>query len=37
MAVLIVLEELTGFYPAPMFHHYDDGPEFIAQALLNWC
>ncbi len=32
-----MLEELTSVYPAPTFIRSDDGPEFIAQALRDWC
>jgi transposase InsO family protein len=35
--VVAVLEELTSLYPAPAFIRCDNGPEFIAQALQNWC
>jgi transposase InsO family protein len=35
--VVTVLEELTRLYPAPAFTRSDNGPEFIAQALRNWC
>jgi len=35
--VVAVLEELTSLYPAPAFIRSDNGPEFIAQALRNWC
>jgi transposase InsO family protein len=35
--VVAVLEELTSLYPAPMFIRSDNGPEFIAQALRDWC
>ena len=35
--VVAVLEELTSVYPAPMFIRSDNGPEFIAQALRDWC
>ena len=32
-----VLEELTRTDPAPTFIESDKGPEFIAQALRDWC
>ena len=32
-----VLEELTSLYPAPMYIRSDNGPEFITQALRDWC
>jgi putative transposase len=32
-----VLEELTSLYPAPAYIRLDNGPEFIAQALRDWC
>jgi len=35
--VVAVLEELTSVYPAPTFIRSDNGPEFIAQALRDWC
>jgi transposase InsO family protein len=35
--VVAVLEELTTLYPAPMVIRSDNGPEFIAQALRDWC
>jgi transposase InsO family protein len=34
---VVVLEELTSLYPAPAFIRSDNGPEFIAQALRDWC
>ena len=35
--VVGVLEELISVYPAPTFIRADNGPEFIAQALQDWC
>ncbi|QNI69437.1 transposase [Cyanobium sp. NS01] len=35
--VVAVLEELTSLYPAPAYIRSDNGPEFIAQALRDWC
>ena len=35
--VVAVLEELTSVYPAPTFIRSDNGLEFIAQTLRNWC
>ncbi len=35
--MVTVLEELTSLYPAPMFIRSDNGPEFIAQDLRDWC
>ncbi len=35
--VVALLEELTSLYPAPTFIRSDNGPEFIAQALRDWC
>jgi len=35
--VVAVLEELTTVYPAPTFIRSDNCPEFIAQALRDWC
>jgi len=35
--VVAVLEELTSLYPAPAFIRSDNGPEFIAKALRDWC
>ena len=35
--MLAVLEDLTSLYPAPAFIPSDNGPEFIAQALRDWC
>jgi len=34
--VVAVLEMLTIVYPAPTYIHSDNGPEFIAYALLRW-
>ena len=34
---MAVLEELTSLYPAPAYIRSDNGPEFIAQALRDWC
>ena len=34
---VVVVEELTSLYPAPAFIRSDNGPEFIAQALRDWC
>ncbi|MGB7565579.1 MAG: DDE-type integrase/transposase/recombinase [Prochlorococcaceae cyanobacterium] len=34
--VVAVLEELTSLYPAPTFIRSDNGPEFIAHALMRW-
>jgi transposase InsO family protein len=31
------LEELTSIYPALAFIRSDNAPEFISQALRNWC
>jgi hypothetical protein len=36
-AVVAVLEKLTILYPAPAFIRSDNGPEFIAKALREWC
>ncbi len=39
-AYLIVaehIEELLGQYPAPTHLRMDNGPEFIAHALQEWC
>lgn len=36
-AVVAVLEGLSSLYPAPAFIRRDNGPEFIAHALLRWC
>jgi len=35
--VVALLEELTCLYPAPVLIRSDNGPEFIAQALWDWC
>jgi putative transposase len=35
--VVAVLEELTSLYPAPAYIRSDNGPEFIAQVLRDWC
>ena len=35
--MVAVLEELTSLYPAPAFIRSDNGPEFLAQALRDWC
>lgn len=35
--VVAVLEDLTSLYPAPAFNRSDNGPEFMAQALRDWC
>ena len=35
--VVAVLEELSSVYPAPTYIRSDNGPEFIAQALRDWC
>jgi len=35
--VVAVLEGLTSLYPAPTSIRSDNGPEFIAQALRDWC
>jgi transposase InsO family protein len=35
--VVDVLENLTSLYPAPADIRSDNGPEFIAQALRDWC
>jgi len=35
--VVAVLEEITSIYPPPSFIRSDNGPEFISQALRNWC
>jgi len=31
------LEELTSVYPAPTFIRFDNGPDFITQALQDLC
>jgi len=35
--VVAVLEELTSVYTAPAFTRSDNGPEFTAQDLRDWC
>ena len=35
--VVAVLEELTSLYPAPAFIRSYNGPEFLFQALRDWC
>jgi transposase InsO family protein len=35
--VVAVLKELTSVYPAPSLIRSDNGLEFIAQALRDWC
>ena len=35
--VVAVREELTSLYLAPTYIRSDNRPEFIAQALLEWC
>jgi len=35
--VVAVLEQLTSVNPAPTFIRSDNRPEFIAQALRDWC
>jgi putative transposase len=35
--VVAVLGNLTSLYPAPALIRSDNGPEFIAQALRDWC
>ena len=35
--VVAVLEELTSVNPTLTFIRSDNGPEFIAQALRDWC
>jgi putative transposase len=35
--VVAVLKQLISLYPAPAFFRSDNGPEFIAQALRDWC
>jgi putative transposase len=35
--VVAVLEELTSLFSAPAYIFSDNGPEFISQALRNWC
>ena len=35
--VVAVLQELTSAYAAPRLILSDNGPEFIAQAIRDWC
>jgi putative transposase len=35
--MVAVLQELTALYPTPAFIRSDNGPEFIAHVLRNWC
>ena len=35
--VMAVLEGLTSLYPKPTSIRSANGPEFIAQALQDWC
>jgi transposase InsO family protein len=35
--VVDVLGDLTSLYPAPAYIRSDNCPEFIAQALRDWC
>jgi transposase InsO family protein len=35
--VVVALEELTSVYPAPSYIRSDNSPEFVAQAVRNWC
>jgi transposase InsO family protein len=35
--VIAAIEELLGQYPAPTHLRMDNGPEFIAHALQEWC
>jgi putative transposase len=35
--VIAVLRDLTSVYPAPAIIRSENGPEFISQALRNWC
>jgi transposase InsO family protein len=35
--VVAVLEELTSLCPTPAYIRSDNGPEFIAQSLRDWC
>ena len=37
MDVIAAIEELLGHYPAPTHLRMDNGPEFIAHALQEWC
>lgn len=35
--VIAAIEELLGQYPAPTHLRMDNGPEFVAHALQEWC
>ena len=35
--LVALLNELTRLYPAPAYIRSDNGPEFIVQALRDWC
>jgi hypothetical protein len=37
MNVIDTIEELLKLYPAPTHMRIDNGPEFIAHALQEWC
>ncbi len=37
MDVIAAIEELLKQYPAPSYLRMDNGPEFIAHALQEWC
>jgi transposase InsO family protein len=37
MDVIDTIEELLNQYPAPTHLRMDNGPEFIAHALQEWC
>ena len=37
MDVISAIEELLGPYPAPTHLRMDNGPEFIAHELQEWC